>query len=113
MTDKDKPQTQFIPAVHGYFAIEKDGDYFFALPVIGFLVRVDDDKAIDYTNGNSLTVYPVGVSGILNDYESILTPEGLLIHGCSEGAISQVKNKELIGFDSIEDVIKTIRQKYV
>ena len=113
MTDKDKPQTQFIPAVHGYFAIEKDGDYFFALPVIGFLVRVDDEKAIDYTNSDSLTVYPVGVSGILNAYESILTPEGLLIYGCSEGAISQVKNKELIGFDSIEDVLKTIRRKYV
>ena len=113
MTDKDKQQAQFIPAVHGYFAIEKDGDYFFALPVIGFLVRVDDDKAIDYINGNSLTVYPVGISGILNDYESVLTPDGLLIHGCSEGAVSQTKNKELIGFDSIEDLIKTVRQKHI
>lgn len=113
MADKNMPQTQFIPAVHGYFAIEKDGDYLFALPVVGFLIRIDDEKAIDYTNGNSLTVYPVGISGILNDYESILTPEGLLIDRFSEGAVSQIKNKELIGFDSIEDVIKTIRRKYV
>lgn len=123
MTDKSKPQAQFIPVVHGYFAIEAwadDGDMFrkkihtinneknigyCALPIIGFLVRVDDEKAIDYIDGDAVTVYPVGFNGVINSCISVLTPDGLIIDSFSEGTITDINGKyeEFKTIDCIRD----------
>ena len=111
MNDKNKPQTQFIPAAHGYFAIEAwadDGDMFrkkihttnneknigyAALPIIGFLVRIDNHEDIDLIGRDGITVYPVGIYGVINSCVSILTPSGLFVDSCSEGVVTDSAGK--------------------
>ena len=121
MTDKNKPQTQFIPAVHGYFAIEAwadDGDMFrkkihttnneknigySALPIIGFLVRIDNHEDIDFIGRDGVIVYPVGIYGVINSCVSILTPSGLFVDTFSEGVVTDSAGK-LEEFASLEQL---------
>ena len=130
MTDKDKPQARFIPAAHGYFAIEAwadDGDMFrkkvhttnneknigySALPVIGFLVRIDNHDDIDFLGRGGVTVYPVGIDGVINSCVSILTPSGLFVDVFSEGVVTDSAGK-LEEFASLEQLrLALARNRY-